>query len=84
MTILLELHRPSDITLRWYVLHMSHDRQYRSKQLADILGVSLRTLYRMLVDGRIPEPAMRELNGYRTWSAEEVQEIQTVFKGANK
>lgn len=55
---------------------MSHDRQYQSKQLAKILGISTRTLYRMLSDGRIPEPASRTLKGYRNWSAEEVREIQ--------
>lgn len=63
---------------------MANDRLYRSKQVADILGISTRTLYRMLADGRIPEPGERQLNGYRTWSNEEVQNIRALFRGASK
>lgn len=58
---------------------MNNDRLYRSKQVADILGISVRTLYRMLADGRIPEPE-RQLNGYRTWSNEEVQNIRAAVQ----
>ena len=58
---------------------MNNDRLYRSKQMADILGISVRTLYRMLADGRITEPE-RQLNGYRTWSNEEVQNIRAAVQ----
>lgn len=60
-------------------MHMNNDRLYRSKQMADILGISVRTLYRMLADGRITEPE-RQLNGYRTWSNEEVQNIRAAVQ----
>jgi predicted DNA-binding transcriptional regulator AlpA len=60
-------------------MNMTNDRLYRSKQVADILGISVRTLYRMLADGRITEPE-RQLNGYRTWSNEEVQNIRAAVQ----
>lgn len=47
----------------------------RSSQVAKILGVAPKTLYRMLSDGRIPEPARSEGNNYREWTREEVQAL---------
>ncbi len=47
----------------------------RSSQVAKILGVAPKTLYRMLNDGRIPEPVRGEGNNYREWSREEVQAL---------
>jgi predicted site-specific integrase-resolvase len=45
----------------------------RSAQVAKILGIAPKTLYRMLSDGRISEPARSENNNYREWTREEVQ-----------
>jgi predicted DNA-binding transcriptional regulator AlpA len=47
----------------------------RSSQVAKILGVAPKTLYRMLGDGRIPEPSRGEDNNYREWTREEVQAL---------
>jgi predicted DNA-binding transcriptional regulator AlpA len=47
----------------------------RSSQVAKILGVAPKTLYRMLRDGRIPEPARSDVNNYREWTREEVQAL---------
>jgi excisionase family DNA binding protein len=44
-------------------------------QVARVLGISKKTLYRMLQDGRIPEPPRTERN-YRIWSAQEVEIIR--------
>jgi excisionase family DNA binding protein len=52
------------------------NRLYRSSQVAKILGISARTLYRMLTDGRIPEPMRDPRNGYRMWTEVEVQAIR--------
>ncbi|MEP6540368.1 MAG: hypothetical protein ABJF23_33895, partial [Bryobacteraceae bacterium] len=47
----------------------------RSSQVANILGIAPKTLYRMLKDGRISEPARGEDNNYREWTREEVQAL---------
>ncbi|MCC6538391.1 MAG: MerR family DNA-binding transcriptional regulator [Bryobacterales bacterium] len=44
-------------------------------QVARVLGVSKKTLYRMLQDGRIPEPPRTERN-YRIWSPGQVELIR--------
>ena len=54
---------------------------YRSSQVAKILGVTPRTLYRMLVDGRIQEPMRNPDNHYRLWT--EV-DLQTIREALNK
>jgi DNA-binding transcriptional MerR regulator len=48
-------------------------------QVARILGVTPKTLYRMLKDGRIAEPARNPSNNYRVWSAYEIQRLQEEF-----
>jgi len=53
-----------------------HNRQYRSAQVAKILGVSSRTLYRMLADGRISEPMRNPQNQYRVWTEVDLQQIR--------
>jgi predicted DNA-binding transcriptional regulator AlpA len=45
-------------------------------QVARILGVGKKTLYRMLNDGRIPEPARNPNNNYRLWGSQEVEAIR--------
>lgn len=49
---------------------------YLSSQVAKILGISSRTLYRMLADGRIPEPMRNPDNQYRLWTEVDIQTIR--------
>jgi predicted DNA-binding transcriptional regulator AlpA len=49
---------------------------YRSSQVAMILGVSKKTLDRMIADGRIPKPVRDEKNNWRVWSHQDVQELR--------
>ena len=49
---------------------------YLSSQVAKILGISSRTLYRMLADGRIPEPMRNPENRYRLWTEVDIQTIR--------
>jgi excisionase family DNA binding protein len=49
---------------------------YRSAQVAKILGISSRTLYRMLADGRIAEPMRNPENRYRLWTEVDIQSIR--------
>lgn len=49
---------------------------YRSAQVAKILGISSRTLYRMLADGRIAEPMRNPRNRYRVWTEVDLQQIR--------
>jgi excisionase family DNA binding protein len=53
---------------------------YRSAQVAKILGMSSRTLYRMLADGRIPEPMRNPDNQYRVWTDVDIQSIRQVLQ----
>lgn len=60
---------------------MRHKRtvnDLNTTQVARILGVSKKTLYRMLQDGRIPEPPRTEAN-YRIWSTHQVESIRQEF-----
>lgn len=52
---------------------------YLSSQVAKILGISSRTLYRMLADGRIPEPMRNPENRYRLWTEVDIQTIREVL-----
>jgi excisionase family DNA binding protein len=53
---------------------------YRSSQVAKILGMSSRTLYRMLADGRIQEPMRNPENRYRIWTEVDLQAIREVLQ----
>jgi predicted DNA-binding transcriptional regulator AlpA len=44
-----------------------------------ILGVSKKTLDRMIADGRIPKPVRDGNNNWRIWTQQDVQEIQEVL-----
>jgi excisionase family DNA binding protein len=56
------------------------DRGYRSGQVASILGISSRTLYRMLADGRIPEPMRNPANQYRLWTEVDLQTVREALQ----
>jgi predicted DNA-binding transcriptional regulator AlpA len=52
---------------------------YRSSQVALILGVSKKTLNRMIAAGRIPEPIRNKDNNWRIWSHQDVVELKEGF-----
>ena len=52
-------------------------RQYlKTRQVAQILGVSLNTVYRWLKQEKISEPLRDADNNYRLWTAENVERIR--------
>lgn len=52
-------------------------RQYlKTCQVAQILGVSLNTVYRWLKEERISEPLRSADNNYRLWTAEDIERIR--------
>jgi DNA-binding transcriptional MerR regulator len=52
-------------------------RQYlKTRQVAQILGVSLNTIYRWLKEERIGEPLRSADNNYRLWTAEDIERIR--------
>jgi DNA-binding transcriptional MerR regulator len=53
---------------------------YRSAQVARILGITPRTLYRMLADGRISEPMRNPQNRYRVWTEVDLQNIREALE----
>jgi excisionase family DNA binding protein len=53
------------------------ERQYlRTRQVAQILGVSLNTVYRWLKKEKISEPLRGVENNYRLWTAEDIERIR--------
>jgi len=52
-------------------------RQYlRTRQVAQLLGVSLNTVYRWLKKEKIGEPLRDPENNYRLWTAEDIERIR--------
>ena len=51
-----------------------------SAQVARVLGITKRTLYRMLQDGRIPEPARNAGNNYRIWVPQQIEALREELK----
>lgn len=60
-------------------------RQYlTTRQLAQLVGVSLNTIYRWLKAGKIPEPYRNPDNNYRLWTSGNVQQIRYVLLKNNE
>ena len=52
-------------------------RQYlKTRQVVQILGVSLNTVYRWLKQEKISEPLRDVDNNYRLWTAEDIERIR--------
>ena len=45
-------------------------------QVARVLGITKKTLYRMLQDGRVPEPGRNLDNNFRVWVPQQVEAIR--------
>lgn len=57
---------------------------YKSAEVAKILGISSRTLYRMLADGRVAEPMRDPRNGYRVWTEVDVQAVREALREVSR
>lgn len=55
-------------------------KDLNTAQVARILGVTKKTLYRMLNDGRLPEPGRNPENNYRIWVPQYVESIREEFR----
>ena len=51
-------------------------RYLKTRQVAELLGVSLNTVYRWLKKERISEPLRHADNNYRLWTAEDIERIR--------
>jgi excisionase family DNA binding protein len=59
-------------------------RQYlKTRQVAQLLGVSLNTVYRWLKQERIGEPLRNAGNNYRLWTAEDIERIRQQLSTRN-
>lgn len=45
-------------------------------EVASVLGISTRTLFRLLASGSIEKPQRHEQSGYFLWRPEEVEQIR--------
>ena len=54
---------------------------YRTTEVASILGISPRTLFRKLKSGAFPEPKRDPTNNYRVWTISEIELLNMLMKG---
>jgi len=57
------------------------DLYYRTAEVASILGISTRTLFRKLKAGEFPEPKRDPTNNYRVWTISEIEQLNTLLRG---
>jgi DNA-binding transcriptional MerR regulator len=55
----------------------------RSQEVADVLGITKRTLMNWLRAERIPEPERNQANRYRRWTAQDVDRIRQIIAERN-
>jgi DNA-binding transcriptional MerR regulator len=55
----------------------------RSQEVADILGITKRTLMNWLRSQRIPEPQRHPMNRYRRWTPDDVARIRQTIAEKN-
>jgi predicted DNA-binding transcriptional regulator AlpA len=56
--------------------HKRYTQNLTTAQVARLLGVTKKTLYRMLQDGRVPEPVRNPNNNYRLWVPQQIEAIR--------
>lgn len=54
---------------------------YRTAEVASVLGISTRTLFRKLKSGQFLEPKRDPNNNYRVWTISEIEQLNTLLKG---
>ena len=52
-------------------------------QVADILGITKKTLKNWLKAGRIPEPQRNPMNRYRRWTLQDIESIRRIVNERN-
>ena len=55
----------------------------KSQEVADVLGVTKRTLMNWLRARKIPEPERNQVNRYRRWTAQDVERIRQIIAERN-
>ncbi len=56
----------------------------RSQEVADVLGITKRTLMNWLRDEKIPEPERNMANRYRLWTPQDVERIRQAIAERHK
>jgi excisionase family DNA binding protein len=57
---------------------------YTTHEVANIVGVTKKTLLNWLKSNKIPEPVRDEKNNYRIWTAKDIAFIQNIKPGLSK
>jgi len=55
----------------------------KSQEVADVLGITKRTLMNWLRAQKIPEPERNQANRYRRWTAQDVERIRRIIAEKN-
>jgi hypothetical protein len=56
----------------------------RSQEVADVLGITKRTLMNWLRLQKIPEPERNQANRYRRWTPQDVERIRQIIAERNQ
>jgi len=56
----------------------------KSQEVADVLGITKRTLMNWLRTNRIQEPERNQTTGYRRWTAQDVERIRQTIAERNQ
>jgi DNA-binding transcriptional MerR regulator len=56
----------------------------RSQEVADVLGITKRTLMNWLRLRKIPEPERNQANRYRRWTPQDVERIRQIIAERNQ
>ncbi|MGQ0794520.1 MAG: MerR family transcriptional regulator [Deltaproteobacteria bacterium] len=51
---------------------------YKTQEVANIVGVSKKTIFNWLEAGKIPEPRRNEKNNYREWTVHDIAFVQSI------
>jgi DNA-binding transcriptional MerR regulator len=57
---------------------------YTTQEVANIVGVTKKTLLNWLKSNKIPEPIRDETNNYRVWTAADIAFIQNIRNSLSK
>src|ERR1017187_6944398 len=67
-----------------YLIMKARSEPYlRSQEVADVLGITKRTLMNWLRTQKIPEPERNQANRYRRWTAQDVERIRQTIAENN-
>ena len=57
----------------------NHERRYGPKDVADVLGISKRTLFRYEKKGIFPNPRRNSINNWRKYTEDDIKKLKQIL-----